>query len=97
MARGRHQKRYSVISITLRYVFALSHNASKLRRKVIASYIYRSGLIYSYRSGLLGIVIAAYSYHGKVIKALSLLTIALLTGLSLLTTVTLACGRKIRG
>jgi hypothetical protein len=64
MSRGRHLKRYSVIAITLRYVFALSHNASTLKRKVIASYSYCSGLIeigiapYSYRSGLIGIVLA---------------------------------------
>jgi hypothetical protein len=49
ISRGRHQKLYSV--------FALSHNAATLRRKVIASYSYRSGLIeiitasHSYRSG----------------------------------------------
>ncbi len=80
MARGRHQNLYSVIAITQRYVFALSHNASTLRRKVVASYCYRSGLIeivivsYSYRSGSVGIVIAHNSYGYKVIKALSLLT-----------------------
>jgi hypothetical protein len=51
--RGRHQKRYSVVAITLRYTFALSHNASTLRRKVIASY--------SYRSRLIEIVIASYT------------------------------------
>jgi hypothetical protein len=62
------------------YVFSLWHNASTLRRKVIASYSYRSGLIeiviasYNYRSGLIRTVIAAYSYRSKVIKALSLHT-----------------------
>ncbi len=56
----------SVIAITLRYVIALSHNAITLRKKVIASYSYRSGLIeiviasYTYHSGLIGIIIAAY-------------------------------------
>ena len=41
--RGRHQKRYSVIAITLRYVFALSHtgNALYLWRIVIAFDSYR--------------------------------------------------------
>jgi hypothetical protein len=33
----------SVIAITLRYVLELSHNASTLWRKVIASFRYRSG------------------------------------------------------
>jgi hypothetical protein len=67
LPRGWHQKHYSVIAITLCFVFALSHNASTLRRKVIAFYSYRSGLIeiviasYSYPSGLIRIVIAAYS------------------------------------
>ncbi len=40
-ARGRHHKRYSVIAITPRYVFALLHNALYLWRTVIASYSYR--------------------------------------------------------
>jgi hypothetical protein len=53
--RGRHQKRYSVLAITLRYVFALSHNASTMRKKVIASH--------SYRYRLIEIVIASYSYR----------------------------------
>jgi hypothetical protein len=61
----RHQKR-------LAHVFALSHNASTLKRKIIASYSYRSELeeividFYSYRSGLIGIVIAYNSYRPKV-------------------------------
>jgi hypothetical protein len=77
--RGRHQKRYSGIAITVCYFFALSHNASTLRSKVIASYSYRSGLIeiviafYSYCSGLIGIVIADNSYRSEVINVLSLL------------------------
>ncbi len=74
MARGRHQKLYKVIAITQCYVFALSHNASTLRRKVVASYCYRSGLIeivivsYSYRSGSVGIALAHNSYCFKVIN-----------------------------
>jgi hypothetical protein len=44
-SRGRHLKHYSVIVIKLSYVFALSHNASTLRRKVIASYSNHSRLI----------------------------------------------------
>jgi hypothetical protein len=62
LSRRRHQKSYRVVAITLRNVFTLSLNASTLRRKVIASYSYRSGLIeiviasYSYRSDLIGIV-----------------------------------------
>jgi hypothetical protein len=76
------------------YGFTLSHNASTLRRKVIASYNYRSGLIespiasYSYHSDLIGIVIADNSYRSKVIKALSLVT-----GLLLITAAMHACGR----
>jgi hypothetical protein len=64
-------QRYS-IAITLCYIFVLSHNASTLWRKVIASFSYRFGLIeiviasYSYRSSLKGIVIASYSYRSKV-------------------------------
>jgi hypothetical protein len=60
--------RYSVIAITLRYIFALSHNASTLWTKVIAFCSFRSRLIetvitsYSYRSRLIGNVIAFYSY-----------------------------------
>jgi hypothetical protein len=37
MGRGRHLKRYSVIAITLRYVFALSYNALSQQNKVIIS------------------------------------------------------------
>ncbi len=63
--RGQHQKRYNVIAIILSYVLELSHNASTLKRKVIASFSYRSGLIkiviasYSYRSSLIGIIISS--------------------------------------
>jgi hypothetical protein len=59
----------SVIAITPCYVFTLSLNALTLRRKVFASYSYRSRLIeiviasYNYRFGTIGIVIAAYSYR----------------------------------
>ncbi len=45
LSRGRHLKRYSVTSITLRYVFALSLNALTLLRSIIASIFYRSGHI----------------------------------------------------
>ncbi len=82
-SRGRHQKRYSVIAITLRYDFALSHNASTLSRKVIASFSYRSGFreiviaYYSYRSSLIVIVISSFSYRSKVTKSLSLITTTL--------------------
>jgi hypothetical protein len=68
VVRGRHQKRYSVLAITLRYVFELLHNASTLRRQVIASYSYRSGLIeiiiasYRYPFDLTRIVIVSHSY-----------------------------------
>jgi hypothetical protein len=40
-SRGQHYKRYSVIAITLRYVFTLLHNALYLWRIVIASDSYR--------------------------------------------------------
>jgi hypothetical protein len=59
----RHLKRYSVLAITLLYVFALLHNASTLKRKVMASYSYRPRLIkiiitsYSNHSGLIGTII----------------------------------------
>jgi hypothetical protein len=36
MIKGRHHKRYSLIAITLRYVFALLHNALYLWRIVFA-------------------------------------------------------------
>jgi hypothetical protein len=64
--RGRHQKRYSD-NATLR--FCVIAEASALRRIVIASCSYRSGIIeiinasHGYRSGLNGIVIASYSYR----------------------------------
>jgi hypothetical protein len=60
IARGWHCKRYSVIAITLRYVFAFLHNALYLWRKVITSDSYRLilfvGIIAydSYRSELAG-------------------------------------------
>jgi hypothetical protein len=57
--RGRHLKRYSVILLTLRYVFALLHNALTLLRSVIASF--------TYRSGHMGAVVASYSYCSKLI------------------------------
>jgi hypothetical protein len=76
--RGRRQKRYIVVVITLRYVFSLSHNASALRRKVIAFYSYRSRFMetviasYSYRSRLIGNVIAFYSYSSdNITKAIT--------------------------
>ncbi len=78
--RGRHRKRNSVIAIMLRYILELSHKASTMWRKVIASLRYQSGLkviviaSYSYRSNLIGIVIASYSCRSKVTKLLSLLT-----------------------
>jgi hypothetical protein len=58
----------TIIAITLHYIFALSHNASTLRRKVIAFYRYCSRLIetviasYSNRSRRIGNIIAFYSY-----------------------------------
>ncbi len=57
--RGRYLKRYNVIAITLRYVFALSYNALTLWRNVIASISYRSEHIRD--------VIASYSYRSKLI------------------------------
>jgi hypothetical protein len=78
--RGRQQKRYRVIAIMLRYVLELSHNASTLWRKVIASFSYHSGFIeivvpsYSYRPSLIGIVIASSTYRSNVTKSLLLLT-----------------------
>jgi hypothetical protein len=44
----------------LHYVFELSQNASPPKRKVIASY--------SFRSSLRGTVIASHSYRSKVTK-----------------------------
>jgi hypothetical protein len=58
-ARGRHLKRYSVIAITLRYDFAISHNTFLLSRTVIA--------FNSYRSVHIGPVIVSYSYRSDVI------------------------------
>ncbi len=49
VARGRHYKRYSAIAITLRYVFALLHNALYLWRIVITSDSYRFRLRGHYR------------------------------------------------
>ncbi len=57
--RGRHLKCYRVITITLRYDFALSHNAFLQSRTVITSN--------SYRSVNIGPVIASYSYSSDVI------------------------------
>jgi hypothetical protein len=87
--RCRLLKRYRVIAITLRYIFALSHKgkASTLERKVIAYNSYRSGLIelvissYRYRSGTTGIVTASYSYRSRVIR-LSLPIVIPLTDLT---------------
>ncbi len=59
MSRGRHLKCYSVIAITLRYVFALSYNVLTLWRNLIASI--------SYRSEHIGAVFASYSYRSKLI------------------------------
>jgi hypothetical protein len=53
-ARGCHLKHCSIISITLSYVFALSHNALPLLRSIITFIIYSSGQI--------GAVIISYSY-----------------------------------
>jgi hypothetical protein len=58
----------ALLAITLRYIFALLHNASTLWRKVIAFDSYRSRHIeiviasYSFCSELVGNVIAFYSY-----------------------------------
>jgi hypothetical protein len=56
--RGRHLKRYSVISITLRYISALSHTLTLL--KSLITYII-------YLSVHIGAVIASYSYCSKLI------------------------------
>ncbi len=79
------QKRYNVKAATLRYVFELSHNASTLSGKVIASDSYSSGLRNGYRFLTLSlwpnrIVIASCSYPAKVIISLSLFIVLLLTG-----------------
>jgi hypothetical protein len=68
--RGRHLKHYSVISITLRYVFALLLNALPLWR-VIASIIYRSRHI--------GAVITSYSYCSKLICRSALMLLFVIT------------------
>jgi hypothetical protein len=54
-ARGRCQKRYIVIAITLNYVIAECFNIEE-----------------KYRSGLIGIVIPAYSYHLRCYRFLKL-------------------------
>jgi hypothetical protein len=82
-SRGRHQKHCRVIAVTLRYIFEFSHNASTLRRKVIAYFSSCSRFIeiviasYSYRYKsllpIIGIVIAFYSYRSRVTKSSSLL------------------------
>jgi hypothetical protein len=60
LTRGQHYKCNSVIAITLRYVFALLHNALYLWRIVIAFDSYRFRLLAdfiaydSYRSELAG-------------------------------------------
>ncbi len=55
--RGRHHKCYSVIAITLHYVFALLHNALYMWRIVIASD--------SYGFRLFAAVIAYDSYRSE--------------------------------
>ncbi len=64
--------RYSVTAITLRYDFALSHNAFILFRIVIASS--------SYRSEYIGPVIASYRYRADGIhkRYLSIYSLSLL-------------------
>ncbi len=42
VGRGRHLERYSVITITLRYVFVLSQNTLTLLGNIIASIIHSS-------------------------------------------------------
>jgi hypothetical protein len=67
-------KRYSVIALTLCYIFALLHKASTLWRKVIAFFSYRFRLMEfvtvskSYRSG--ANVIAFYSYCPEKMKSI---------------------------
>jgi hypothetical protein len=59
------------MAITLGYIFAFSHNASILWRKVIAFYSYRSRLMemviasYSYRSALVGNDVTCYSSRSQ--------------------------------
>jgi hypothetical protein len=38
--KGRQYDRYNIIAITLRYIFALSHKASKFWEKVMFFYSY---------------------------------------------------------
>jgi hypothetical protein len=59
VGRGQHLKRYSVIPITLRYVFELSQNALTLLRSGVAS------IFFIALSILFGAVIASYSYCSK--------------------------------
>jgi hypothetical protein len=59
VSRGRHFKRHSFISMTLGYVFSLTHNALTLLRSILSSIIYHSGHT--------GAVIAFYSYCFPVI------------------------------
>jgi hypothetical protein len=57
LSKGRHLKRYSVISITLRYIFALLHNALTLRRKLSLLLVIALG----YREPLLLLTVIALS------------------------------------
>jgi hypothetical protein len=57
LSRGRHLKRYSVISITLRYIFALLHNALTLRRNLSLQLVIALG----YREPLLLLTVIALS------------------------------------
>ncbi len=57
--RGRHLKRYRVVAITQRYVFALSYDVLTLWRNVVASI--------SYRSEHIGALIAYDSCRSKII------------------------------
>jgi hypothetical protein len=50
---GRHLKRYSIIAITLRYDFALSHNAFTLSNSYHAEHIGPVIAYYSYRSDII--------------------------------------------
>jgi hypothetical protein len=69
--RSQHDH-YSTTAITLRYIYALSQNASTLWRKVIA--------FQSYRSRLMEIVIAFYSYRSRLIgNVIAFIVMALIT------------------
>jgi hypothetical protein len=66
------------IALTLQYIFALSHNASTLWRKIIAFHRYRSRLsetviaFYSYCARLMGNVIPFHIYGSyKMTKAIT--------------------------